>query len=72
MKSIFNKPAKHLIQFSDIEDEIKLQIKNGLDMGITLHSCKTAVDNIQKQIFLKIIEKDPKICIVINENSFHQ
>ena len=29
--------------FSDIKDEIELQIRNGVDMGVGLHSRKTAV-----------------------------
>jgi len=39
--------------FSDIEDEIKLQIRNGVDMGVGLHSRKTAakiVDHVAKDI----------------------
>ena len=35
--------TKRCKPFSDIEDEIGLQIKNGLDMGIALHSRNTAV-----------------------------
>ena len=55
--------------FSDIEDEIELQIKNGADMGVGLHSRKTAVkivDHIAKgirnELFTKIIEQNKKIC----------
>ena len=41
--------AKRSRPFSDVKDEIELQIKNGVDMGVGLHSRKTAV-NIQAQI----------------------
>uniref|UniRef100_A0A2D4LSF5 KRAB domain-containing protein n=1 Tax=Micrurus spixii TaxID=129469 RepID=A0A2D4LSF5_9SAUR len=60
--------------FSDIEDEIQVQIKNGLDMGIGLHSYKTAVNivdfiakEIKKQLFTKIIENNLKICLIVDE-----
>ena len=62
--------------FSDIEDEVELQIKNGVDMGHGLHSRKTAVkivDHITKEIksevFAKITEQNKKICIIIDEAS---
>ncbi|XP_076324017.1 uncharacterized protein LOC143232444 [Tachypleus tridentatus] len=47
--------AKQSGPFSDVEDEIELQIKNGLDMGVGLHSHKTAVkivDHIAKEILV--------------------
>ena len=53
--------------FSDIENEVELQIKNGVDMGHGLHSRKTAakiVDYITKEIkskvFAKITEQNNK------------
>ena len=64
--------------FSDIEDEVELQIKNGVDIGHGLHSRKTAVkivDHIAKEIkskvFAKITEQNKKICrpIIIDEAS---
>ncbi|XP_048356244.1 E3 SUMO-protein ligase KIAA1586-like [Sphaerodactylus townsendi] len=68
--------AKRCQPFSDIEDEIEVQIKNGLDMGIELHSHEAAekvVDFIaketRKEIFHKIIENNLKICLVIDEAS---
>ena len=50
--------------FSAVEGEIELQIKNGLDMGVGLHSRNTAVeiiDHITKDIKRKIFEKMEKI-----------
>ncbi|XP_058030101.1 E3 SUMO-protein ligase KIAA1586-like, partial [Ahaetulla prasina] len=68
--------AQRCKSFSDIEDEIEMQIKSGLDMGIGLHSCKTAVKivdfiakEIKKQLFTKIIENNLKICLIIDEAS---
>lgn len=68
--------AKRCRPFSDIEDEIALQVKNGLDVGIGLHSRKTAVkitdhiaSEIKKELFTKIINKDLKICVIIDEAS---
>ncbi|XP_075040070.1 E3 SUMO-protein ligase KIAA1586-like [Mixophyes fleayi] len=68
--------TKRCKPFSDIEDEIELQMKNGLDMGIGLHSRKTAVKivdfiakEIKKEIFSKITAKDKKICLIIDEAS---
>ena len=53
--------------FSVIEDEVELQIKNGVDMGHGLHSRKTVVkivDHIAKKIksevFAKITEEHKK------------
>ena len=58
--------------FSDIEDEVELQIKNGVDMGQRLHSRKTdvkIVDHIAKEIksevFAKITEQNKKICSLL-------
>jgi len=45
--------AKRCRPFSNTEDEIKLQIRNGVDMGVRLHSRKIAakiVDQIAKDI----------------------
>ena len=57
--------------FSNIEDEVELQIKNGVDMGQRLHSRKTAVkvvDHIAKEIkskiFAKITEQNKKYVIL--------
>ena len=57
--------------FSDIEDEVELQIKNVVDMGHGFHSRKTAAkigDHITKEIknkvFAKITEQNKKICII--------
>ena len=68
--------AKRSRPFSDVEDEIELQIKNGVDMGVGLHSHKTAVKivdhiakEIKKEIFTKIIEQNLKICVIIDEAS---
>ena len=67
--------AKRCRPFSDIGDEIELQIKNGVDMGVVLHSRKTAVkivDHIAtqiKELLIKIIEKSLKICVIIDEAS---
>ena len=68
--------AKRSRPFSDIEDEIELQIKNGAIMGVGLHSRKTAVkivDHIAKgirnELFTKIIEQNKKICVIIDEAS---
>uniref|UniRef100_A0A8C6V7V3 E3 SUMO-protein ligase KIAA1586-like n=1 Tax=Naja naja TaxID=35670 RepID=A0A8C6V7V3_NAJNA len=66
--------AKSCKPFSDIKEEIEVQIKNGLDMGIGLHSRTTAVKvvdfiakEIKKEIFTKIIENNLKICLIIDE-----
>ena len=68
--------AKRSRPFSDIEDEVELQIKNGVDMGVGLHSRKTTVkivDHIAKEIkselFAKIIEQNKKNCVIIDEAS---
>ena len=60
--------AKRYGQFSDIKDEIELQIRNEVDIGVGLHSRKTAVKivdhiakDIKKEIFTKIIEQNQKI-----------
>jgi len=57
--------AKRCRPFSDIEDEIELQIRNGVDMGVALHSRTTAVkivdhtaEDIKNEIFTKIIEQN--------------
>ena len=68
--------AKKGRPFSYVEDEIELQIKNGVDMGVGLHSRKTAVKivdhiakEIKKEIFTKIIEQNLKICVITDEAS---
>ena len=57
--------------FSNIEDEVELQIKNGVDMGHELHSRKTAVkivDHIAKEIknevFAQITEQNKKYVLL--------
>ena len=52
--------AKRCRPFSDIKNEIELQIRNGVDMGVGLHSRKTAVkivDHIQKISRVKYLPK---------------
>lgn len=68
--------SKRSRPFSDVEDEIQLQIKNGVDLGVGLHSRKTAVKivdhiatEIKKEIFAKIIEQKLKMCVIIDEAS---
>ena len=68
--------AKRCRPFSDIEDEIELQIKNGVDMRVGLHSRKTAVKivahiakDIRCQIFSKIMKEGLKICVIVVEAS---
>jgi len=62
--------------FSDTEDEIELQIRNGVDMGVGLHSSKTAVKivdriakDIKDELFTKINEQNLKICVIVDEAS---
>ena len=57
--------AKRNRPFSDIENKIELQIKNGVHMGVGSHSRKTAVKivnhiamQIRKDLFTKILEKN--------------
>ena len=66
--------AKRCRLFSDIKDEIELQIRNGVDMGVGLHSRNTAVKivdhiakDIKSEIFTKIIAQNLKICIIVDE-----
>ena len=66
--------AKRCRPFSDVEDEIELQINNGNDMGVGLHSRKTAVkivahiaNDIRCKIFLKIMKEGLKICVIVDE-----
>ena len=68
--------AKRSRPFSDVEDEIELQIKNGVDMGVGLHSRKTEVKiithiakDIRCQIFSKIMKEGLKICVIVDEAS---
>ena len=52
--------AKRCRPFSDIKDEIELQIRNGVDMGVGLYSRKTAVkivDHIQRISRVKYLPK---------------
>ena len=62
--------------FFDVEDEVELQMKNGVDMGHGLHSRKTAVkivDHIAKEIksevFAKLTQQNKKICIILDKAS---
>ena len=68
--------AKSSRPFSDVEDEIELQLKNGVDMGVGLHSRKTEVTivahiakDIRCQIFSKIMKEGLKICVIEDEAS---
>jgi len=68
--------AKRCRPFSDVENEIELQTRNGVDMGVGLHSRRTAVkivDHIAKdiktEIFTKTIEQNIKICVIVDEAS---
>ena len=68
--------AKRCRPFSDIKDEIELQITNGVDLGVGLHSRKTAVKivdhiakDIKSEIFTKIIEQNLKTCVIVDEAS---
>ena len=62
--------------FSDIEDAIDLQIKNGVDFGVGLYYRRTAVKSVdhvanetKSDIFNKIIEFNLKVCVIIDEAS---
>ena len=68
--------AKRSRPFTDIEAEIELQIKNGVYMGVGLHSRKTAVKivdhmakDIRGQIFSTIMKEDLKLCVIVDEAS---
>ena len=68
--------GKHNRPFSDIEQQVKLQQLNGVDMGVGLHSRQTAANivehigcEIRKVIFDKIVQKNLKISIIIDEAS---
>ena len=68
--------AKRCRPFSDIKDEIELQIRNGADMGVGLHSRKTAVKivdhiakDIKSKIFTKFIPQNLKICVIVDQAS---
>ena len=65
--------AKRCRPFSDIKDEIGLQIRNGVDMGVGLYSAVKIVDfiakDIKNEIFTKIIEQNIKICVIMDEAS---
>ena len=68
--------SRSCMPFPDIKDEIDLQIRNGVDMGVELHSRKTAVKivdhiakDIKNEIFTKIIEQNLKICVIVDEAS---
>jgi DNA-directed RNA polymerase subunit E'/Rpb7 len=60
----------------DITDEIELQKKNGLNVGISLHLHQTAMpigkhisQGLRKSVFSKIITQQSKLCIIIEEAS---
>ena len=68
--------AKRCRLFSDVEDAIELQVKNGTDMDVGLHSRQTAVkivdhvaNDIKNDIFTKIIAQNLKVCVIIDEAS---
>ena len=70
--------AKRNRPFSDIEDEIDLQTKNGMNMGVSLHSRDSAAKivhhiatQIKKQLFNKIIKlfSRLKVCVIFDEAS---
>ena len=68
--------AKRCRPFSDIKDEIELQIRNGVDLGVGLHSRKTAVKivdhiakDIKSEILTKIIEQNLNTCAIVDEAS---
>ena len=68
--------AKRNRPMSDITDEIDLQVKNGVDCGICLHSRYTATKivshisvQLRKQIFSQIIAYKSKMCIILDEAS---
>ena len=68
--------AKRSRPFSDIEAVIELQKKKGLEMGVGLRSRHTAVkivehiaNTIRSDVFNKIIEKNKKVCIIVDEAS---
>ncbi|XP_034290226.1 E3 SUMO-protein ligase KIAA1586-like [Pantherophis guttatus] len=74
-KRVYNL-AKRCRPFSDIEGVIELLIANGVDMGIGLHSYRTAVKiadfigkEIKTEMFTSIIEHNLKICLLIDEDS---
>jgi len=62
--------------FFDTEDEIELQIRNGVDTGVGLHSSKTAVkivdriaEDIKNELITKINAQNLKICVIVDEAS---
>ncbi|XP_044154702.1 E3 SUMO-protein ligase KIAA1586-like [Bufo gargarizans] len=61
---------------ADIEGEVQLQKINGVDVGVGLHSRKTAITIIQhissqirKALFSKIASCKSKLCVIIDESS---
>ena len=65
--------AKRCRLFSDIKDEIGLQIRNAVDMSVGLYSAVKIVDfiakDIKNEIFTEIIEQNIKICVIMDEAS---
>ena len=68
--------AKRSRPFSNVEDQIELQIKNGVDIRVILQSRKTAVKivahiakDIRCQIFSKIMKEGLKICVIVDQAS---
>lgn len=66
--------AKRNRPLSDITNEVELQVKNGVDLGLSLHSRGTAVNIVQhiatemrKTVFSKIIAQKGKLCIILDE-----
>ena len=62
--------------FFDMKGAIELQLKSGVDLGVGLHSRYTAVkivdhvgNEIKNNIFTKIIKRNRKVCIIVDEVS---
>lgn len=68
--------AKNNRPMADIEQQVRLQQLNGIDMGVGLHSRQTATRivehiglEIKKNMFDKVINRNSKISIIIDEAS---
>ena len=68
--------AKKCRPFSDIEDLVQLQQKNGVDLGHGLHSRTTATkitahiaEEIKWKFFGNVIKHTSKVCLIIDEAS---
>lgn len=78
-EKIFN-TAYYLIKndrpFSDFEDLIQLQKRNGLDLGLTLHSRYSATEIVKhvasefrKKLMSKLIAENQKLSVLIDEST---